>query len=247
MRGFVKIALYVVLAVGVIVFAYLAHHSYGAVLDESNPAAQPLPKNVKLAEKVVEEEQTETKSPFNHEYSLMMTYGVGLFLCVVGLGILIGRDVAGAFGNRAARMIYDDNDTITVRNADYERADTAWSNGDYLGAIQLLREYLVKNPREVHAALRIAEIYEKDMNNHLAAALEYEEVLKHKLNPERWGWTAIKLANIYSGKLNNSDKALALLHRIANEYGQTKAGEKARQRLAHVEEIGDAEAAEEVS
>ena len=34
-----------------------------------------------------------------------------------------------------------------------------------------MREYLKKNPREQHAALRIAEIYEKDLQNNLAAAL----------------------------------------------------------------------------
>ena len=40
------------------------------------------------------------------------------------------------------------------------------------------REYLNKHPREQYVALRIAEIYEENLNNPLAAALEYEEVLK---------------------------------------------------------------------
>ena len=56
-----------------------------------------------------------------------------------------------------------------------------------------MREYLLKNPREQHVSLRIAEIYEKDLANPLAAALEYEEVLKQKLPAERWGWAAIHL------------------------------------------------------
>ncbi|HAV63251.1 MAG TPA: hypothetical protein DCY13_12910, partial [Verrucomicrobiales bacterium] len=30
------------------------------------------------------------------------------------------------------------------------------------------------NPRAIHAALRIAELYEVNLRNHLAAALEYE-------------------------------------------------------------------------
>ena len=92
------------------------------------------------------------------------------------------------------------------------------------------REYLKKNPREQHVALRIAEIYEKDLLNPLAAALEYEEVLKHKLAPERWGWAAIHLCNLYS-KLNHQDKVIALLRRIDAEYGNTAAAEKARKRL----------------
>ncbi len=98
----------------------------------------------------------------------------------------------------------------------------------------MLRDYLKKNPRELHAALRIAEIYEKDLKNYLAAALEYEEVLKHKLPPERWGWAAIHLCNLYS-KLNHQDKTLNLLHRIVNEYPKTAAAKKARTRLGLAE------------
>jgi hypothetical protein len=98
----------------------------------------------------------------------------------------------------------------------------------------MMREYLQKNPREQHVALRIAEIYEKDLHNPLAAALEYEEVLKQKLAPERWGWAAIHLCNLY-GKLNQHDKSVQLLRRIENEYGTTAAAEKARKRL---EELG---------
>src|SRR5204862_8000866 len=89
-------------------------------------------------------------------------------------------------------------------------------------------------------ALRIAEIYEKDLQNYLAAALEYEEVLKQKLPPERWGWAAVHLCNLYTSKLNQSDKGIFLLQRIATEYGETAAADKARKRLAQLEEEGAA-------
>jgi hypothetical protein len=107
----------------------------------------------------------------------------------------------------------------------------------------MMREYLKKHPREQHVALRIAEIYEKDLFNPLAAALEYEEVLQHKLPPERWGWAAIHLCNLYS-KLNHHDKVIALLKRIDAEYGQTAAAEKARKRL---EDLGVPLAADEIA
>jgi hypothetical protein len=54
---------------------------------------------------------------------------------------------------------------------DYEVAEQQWADGNFLEAIQLLRAF-EEESREVHAALRIAEIYEKDLKNHLAAALE---------------------------------------------------------------------------
>ncbi len=80
-------------------------------------------------------------------------------------------------------------------------------------------------------ALRIAEIYEKDLNNPLAAALEYEEVLKKKLPADRWGWAAIHLSNLYTGKLNRTPQALDLLQRIVAQCGGSAPAKKARERL----------------
>ena len=56
-------------------------------------------------------------------------------------------------------------------------------------------------------------------------------MLGGRLPREKWGWTAIHLANLYSGRLNQSDKAIATLERLASEYPDTAAAKKARQRL----------------
>src|SRR4030095_7714562 len=79
--------------------------------------------------------------------------------------------------------------------------------------------------------------YEKDLGNYLASALEYEEVLKKRLPAERWGWAAIHLSNLYSGKLNKTEDATRLLYRIIEEYGQTAAARKARERLGIPEPV----------
>jgi predicted Zn-dependent protease len=135
------------------------------------------------------------------------------------------------------KLVWDDEGEA-MKNPEYEEAEKVWANGQHLEAIQLLRDYLKRHPREQYVALRIAEIYEKELQNHLAAALEYEEILKKRLPPERWGWAAIHLANLYSGKLNKPDEALALLRRIDAEFGQTAAAKKARERLASFETQG---------
>jgi hypothetical protein len=82
--------------------------------------------------------------------------------------------------------------------------------------------------------MRIAEIYETNMGNFLAAALEYEELLKKKIHPERWGLRAIHLCNLYH-KLNQPAKATALLEKIATDYSQTAAAKKAREKLGWAE------------
>jgi TolA-binding protein len=163
--------------------------------------------------------------------------GAVLLISFSFLALLLARDVGALVGGRAGALYYDEDEVnATSRNALYEQADAAWNNNDYLEAVRLLRLYVRQNPREQHAVLRIAEIYEKDMGNYLAAALELEEVLKQKLKPDRWGWTAIKLSNLYTGKLNQNAKAIALLHRLVEEYPQTGAASKARKRLALMNE-----------
>lgn len=165
-----------------------------------------------------------------------MGYSITGFFALVGLAVLIGYDISRFAANRVDDFIFND-DLKGVRDPAYEEAEEIWKKGDYLDAIQHMRDYYKRNPCEVHVALRIAEIYETNLGNYLAAALEYDEVLKMKLPPERWGWSAIHLANLYSGKLNKAEEATALLHRIANEYGHTAAAKKARERLGIPEPV----------
>jgi TolA-binding protein len=165
--------------------------------------------------------------------SSMITYLAAFVGSMIGLGLLVAYDVTQIAGTQVVDFLFNDAGE-GQRDPEYERAEHEWANGKFLDAIQLMRDFLKKHPREIYAALRIAEIYEKDLKNPLAAALEYEEVLKQKLPPERWGWAAIHLCNLYS-KLNKSDNAVALLRRIADEYPKTGAAKKARVRLGIAE------------
>lgn len=159
-----------------------------------------------------------------------MSFGAGLFAVVVCFGLLIAFDFSRFFGQKFEEFIFDEEGE-GHRDPEYEEAEKLWADGRHLEAIQLMRDYLKENPREQYVALRIAEIYEKDLHNHLAAALEYEEILKKNLPPERWGWAAVHLANLYSGKLDRPDDAAALLRRILTEHPTTGAAKKARERL----------------
>lgn len=166
-------------------------------------------------------------------FSRMVTYGLGSLLFAIGLAVLVAYDVSHLLAAKAEQALFADEGAPA--DPEYEQAEELWKDGKYLEALNAMREYLKKHPREQYVALRIAEIYEENLSNPLAAALEYEEVLKKNLPPERWGWAAIHLANIYSGKLNQPDKAIALLHRIDSEYGATSAAKKARERLMQID------------
>lgn len=205
--------------------------------EDTNAAAQLAPSNPPV-EPVIETLGRRSNSRQSGEgQGTMITYFAAFLGIAILLGLLIARDVSEYFGSRSVEFMFNDEGT-GIRDPEYEEAEQVWANGQHLDAVRLMRDYLTKNPREQYVALRIAEIYEKDLKNYLAAALEYEEVLKNKLPPQRWGWAAIHLCNLYS-KLHKTDAAVALLHRIVNEYGETPAAEKARKRLAMFETVGE--------
>jgi TolA-binding protein len=155
----------------------------------------------------------------------------GAFLIsTLGFGLLLAYDLSHFFAARFHAFILDEN-AETEKDPEYEEAEKLWADGQHLEAIQHMRDFLKRKPYAVYAAVRIAEIYEKDLGNYLASALEYEEILKKDLPDEHWGWTAIHLANLYNGKLNQPTKAETLLKRIVDRYPKTAAARKARERL----------------
>lgn len=172
-------------------------------------------------------------------------YAAGGLLAIIALALLAAQDFSRYVAGRVHKALYDP-ESEGAGDKDYEEAERLWANEDYLGAIQLLRDYLKRHPRRVHAHFRIAEIYEKNLQNLLAAALEHEEILKFKLEDERWGWIAIHLCNLYY-RLNQPEKAEALLHRIVEEYGHTQAARKARKRLGLPEDQAEGEAEAEAT
>jgi TolA-binding protein len=154
----------------------------------------------------------------------------GFVASLLALGLLGAWTVAQWFAGRAHSAVFA-TDAPPTNDPEYDAAEAEWTNGNYLPAIEMMREYLKRFPSEQFVAIRIAEIYEKDLNNYPAAALELEEVLNKKIGREKWGWTAIHLANIYSGRLGQPDKALEVLRRIVKEAPNTAAAKKAWERL----------------
>jgi len=160
---------------------------------------------------------------------------LGLFLVV-----LAAFDVSQLFGGRAREWFVQGGAPIHSA-PEFERAQQLRASGQPLEAINVLREFLQNHPGEFHVMSRIAEIYNYDLKNYLAAALEYEEFLKHKPEPEQWGWAALHLAKLY-GRLNEPEKSLALLERLETKYGHTVAGRRARKALEQLDEPGTQEA-----
>ncbi len=225
-----KIAFYVVLAIIACLFGWRFKTNYSRLMEDGNSGSDTELVNIKIPD------YQKKAAPIKTDYHLG-AWGAGLVLSVVALGLTLARDLSQFFGSRVLKALYNEEGD-GIANPDYELAEQEWAKGNFLEAVQLMRDYLKTKPREQHVALRIAEIYEKNLENYLAAALEYEEVLKQKLPPERWGWAAIHLCNLYTSRLNQTDKAIALLRRIDTEYTETAAAEKARKRLVQLQDDG---------
>ena len=163
----------------------------------------------------------------------MMTYFSGMLAALIVFALLVARDLGHLIGERVGGNYLTKSDKS--RKADmYEEAEALWANGAFVDAIDSFRDYLRVFPGEYHVHKRIADIYEKDLVSFRAAAMEYEEMLEMDIPTARWGWVAIHLCNLYSGKLDDSDRALSLLRRVADECGDTPPAAKARERLAKI-------------
>ena len=163
----------------------------------------------------------------------MMTYFSGMLAALIVFALIVARDVSHLAGERVGGN-YLTKSTKSRKAEMYEEAESIWADAAYVDAIDSFREYLKVFPGEYHVHKRIAEIYEKDLASFRAAAMEYEEMLGMDIPKTRWGWVAIHLCNLYSGKLDDPDRALALLQRVADECGDTPPALKARERLAKI-------------
>ncbi|MEN9576508.1 MAG: hypothetical protein RL514_4363 [Verrucomicrobiota bacterium] len=170
-------------------------------------------------------------------YFHLLGFTVGFAVAVVGLGFVVAQDFGHLLKFRLGKEV-SYVDARSERNAQAERAEQLALKGDHVGAIQVLQLIVKQHPQHLHSALRIAELYDKELHDFPRAARHYEAALTLKFPPEQWGWIAIRLANIYSGPLKQPGAALALIRRLAAEQPGTPAGAKALQRLARITSAG---------
>ena len=170
-------------------------------------------------------------------YMHILAHTVGFGVALVVIGLVAAHDFGHLLKFKLGKEVSYVNDRA-ARNAAYEHAEDVVLKGQTGEAIGLLKESVRQHPTHIHSILRIAELYDKELNDFKNAAQYYEELLKQKLPAEQWGWVAIRLANIYSGKLGRPDAAITLIKRLVATHPQTQAAAKARRRLAQIDRTG---------
>lgn len=216
-----------------------------AAADDAHPAtnAPPARQSVASAQPATSGEEsdegvgTRTNRRVGRNYLRLLGYTIGFAVSLLGLGLVAAQDFGHLLKSQFGRNV-SYVDAKSARNAEYDHAERTALKGQHHEAIRLLQAIVAKNPGHVHSVLRIAELYDKELHDFQNAALQYEQLLQLKLPPEQWGWIAIRLSNIYSGKLNQPRTALELIRRLAAEHPETQAGGKALKRLARISGAG---------
>jgi tetratricopeptide (TPR) repeat protein len=169
---------------------------------------------------------------------------VGFLGSVIVLALFWAFQVSHFWGKRAENWVLQGGEQPEEAAAELEEAERLRKQQQPLEAIRVLRDYLQRHPGELQVMSHIAEIYRDDLHNFLAAALEYEELLQHKLPDEQWGWAALHLTTLYA-RMNQPEKSLATLERLEQDYGHTLAAKRARERMAKARPGVQPEASEE--
>src|SRR6266699_6755533 len=147
----IKIAIYLLLLLSAGLFFWQFRANYSRLMAEGDSKADTDLINVKVPEYKAK------AGPAQTNYHLG-AWGAGLVISLVGLGLLLANDLSHFFSGRAMKIFYNEEGE-GVANPDYEQAEEEWAKGNFLDAIQLLRDYLKLNPREQHVAQRIVKIY----------------------------------------------------------------------------------------
>jgi len=148
------------------------------------------------------------------------------------LAVFVAWDVAQFFGWQAERLFLGGG-RLSSLTPTWWRAERLRKEGLADEAVRALRETFTAHPRQWRIGVRIAEIYQHDLDNPLAAALEYEELLKGRLPRPARAWLMVRLAACYL-PLQRVEESAAKLREVSEQFPNTPAAKKAERRLARL-------------
>jgi len=171
-----------------------------------------------------------TTADASRGYALFALY----LLIGTALGILMAWDASHLLGEFAGRLFVGGGRLPSVTPVLW-KADRLRTQGQPLKAVHSLREHLRANPRQWYVAVRIAELYQHSLEDPLSAALEYDQLLKHRLPRSARAEILLRLAACQL-LLRKGNLSASTLRELIGTFPRSKAAEKARRRLARITE-----------
>ena len=162
-------------------------------------------------------------------YALFSLY----LLAGAALALFVAWDVSQFFGWQAESLFLGGGRLSNLTPA-WWKSERLCKAGEADEAVRVLREASASHPRQWRLNVRIAEIYQHDLNNSLAAALEYKDLLKRRLPRPARAWLMVRLAACYL-VLRRAGESTAMLRAVMEQFPKTPAAKKAEQRLARLQ------------
>lgn len=157
---------------------------------------------------------------------------ISLFLLAsIAFAFLFAWDFCRLLADRGVDTLFDMNGR-PEQAAAFHKAELIRRQGVPYEAIEFLRDHLHTHRRDTHAGLLIEEIYEQDLCNPLAAALEYEEMLTWRIPKERWAKLTVRAAAIYARDLGRTDRCVELMREVIAKCPGTPSAASAAKRIA---------------
>lgn len=162
-------------------------------------------------------------------YALFSAY----LVVSAALAAFVAWDVSRFLGSQAGRLFLGGGRVASITPS-WWKAERLCRNHRPIEAIEVLRAYLNTHPRHWCVAVRIAEIYQLQLNDSLAAALEYKQILKRRLPPSARAEIMVRLAACQL-LLRDGDESAAMLRQVVEQFPRAAAAQKATRRLARIE------------
>jgi len=161
-------------------------------------------------------------------------YAIFAVYLVVGtiLGLVVAWDVSRLVGEFAGSLFVGGGRLPSITPALW-KADRLRAQNKPLEAVNTLREYLNARPRQWYVAVRIAELYQDDLNDPLSAALEYEALLRRRLPRAARAELMLRLASC-NLLLRKTDQSASLLRELIQRFPGSPAALAAQRRLARI-------------
>jgi hypothetical protein len=161
-------------------------------------------------------------------YALFAVY----LIIGTALGLFVAWDVSRLLGELAGSLFVGGGKLPSLTPVLW-KADRLREQGEPLKAVNTLRAHLQAHPRQWYIAVRIAELYQHALEDPLSAALEYEALLQQRLPRSARAKILLRLAACQL-LLRKGDQSAATLRELIANFPQSNAAEKARRRLARM-------------
>jgi TolA-binding protein len=159
--------------------------------------------------------------------------------------IMWRREIAGLIANPIGSL-YDGGNTEYEQTPVYSHAQAARKQGDFQGALAVIRTQLEQFPTDIEGQLMMAEIQAENLKDLPAAAISIERICNQKEHTPRNIALALNmLADWYLKLHQDRDTARETLQRIIEKFPDSEMSNLAAQRIASLASTEHLQAARE--